>query len=117
MVDVCRGAVAENIPSPRLFLSSLIIMAVTFCVGVCLLIGNHVRGGAHLLVSQPPPPPTHTHTSGWPTFLHVTAANRLGTQEWLYIALARHLHRSLDLRAPFASAPSSSSSTANGHCT
>ena len=38
---------------------------------------------------------------GWPTFCHVTAANRIETQDWLYVRLAHWLHSSLGLRAPF----------------
>ena len=41
--------------------------------------------------------------SGWPTFCHVTAANRIETQDWLYVRLARWLHASLGLHSPFES--------------
>lgn len=37
----------------------------------------------------------------WPTFVHVTAANRIETQDALYVALAKHLHRVLGFASPF----------------
>ena len=38
---------------------------------------------------------------GWPTWCHVTAANRIESQDPVYRKLASFLHGSLDLRAPF----------------
>ena len=38
---------------------------------------------------------------GWPTFCHVTAANRIETQDWAYVRLVRWLHSSLGLRSRF----------------
>jgi hypothetical protein len=55
----------------------------------------------------------------WPTFVHVTAANRIETQDALYIALAKHLHSALGFASPFQ-APNEqvfdASAESNGNC-
>ena len=38
---------------------------------------------------------------GWPTFCHVTSANRIEEQDWLYRHTAKFLHSSLKLSTNF----------------
>jgi len=71
------------------------------CGGVAVV----PRPGRHLLfLKDYLALPKHALLTGWPTFVHVTAANRLDTQDALYTSLASFLHRSLGLKSPFGAA-------------
>jgi hypothetical protein len=50
----------------------------------------------------------------WPTFVHVTAANRIETQDAVYVALATHLHAALGFRSPFQKQPTDALAPAAG---
>jgi hypothetical protein len=52
----------------------------------------------------------------WPTFCHVTAANRLASQDFVYRALASRLHAALGLQSPFGGSEAARAATVPPQC-